>query len=263
MKKIAVIIATAMALSSCEKVIELNLNNAEPKVIIEAALSNQAEPATVKISKTVNFYNNNNFEGVSGAKVSIKDAAGKETLLTETSVGIYQSQKYQAKEETTYTLNVEVEGKKYEAKSTMPKAVILNNIETSFSKAGPAGENFQITPIYTDPLEKGNAYRFIQYANNKPDPTYYVSNDYVRNGLVNIRPIFNPNYKLTEGDNYTLEMQCIDNSTYNYFYTLSQISGNGPGGGITPTNPPNNWNNGALGYFSAHTTQKISKVLKK
>jgi hypothetical protein len=37
---------------------------------------------------------------------------------------------------------------------------------------------------------------------------------------------------------------------------------NGPGGGVTPSNPPTNITPVTLGYFSAHTTQSKTIVVK-
>jgi hypothetical protein len=262
MKKIFIVL-TALVLGSCEKVIDIDLENAEPKLVIEANLSNQNEPMVVAISNTVQFSASNKFNGLSGALVELKDEAGATQKLSETEAGIYKSEALKGIEGTKYTLTVNYQGKVYTAQSTMPKAVILEDVLTSYGNIGPQGEGFQITPVYTDPKTTGNNYRFIQYRNGEVDKTYIVSNDFVRNGLLNIRPIISPTFELKEGENFTLEMRCIDLATYEYFYTLAAVAGNGPGGGTTPTNPPNNWNNGALGYFSAHTTQKISKVLKK
>ena len=62
----------------------------------------------------------------------------------------------------------------------------------------------------------------------------------------------------------SVEMQCISKSAHLFFYTLSQQSGAGPGGGTAPSNPPNNIIGGALGLFSAHTTQtKVIKISNK
>ena len=57
------------------------------------------------------------------------------------------------------------------------------------------------------------------------------------------------------GDKVTVVMQCIDQPIYQYWFTLMQESQNGPGGGVTPSNPPTNITPTSLGYFSAHTTQ--------
>jgi hypothetical protein len=57
-------------------------------------------------------------------------------------------------------------------------------------------------------------------------------------------------------------MHCIDKVTYDYYYSLTQSSRNGPGGGATPANPITNIEGGALGYFAAFTVQKLTKVIK-
>jgi hypothetical protein len=58
-------------------------------------------------------------------------------------------------------------------------------------------------------------------------------------------------------------MQSIDHTIFTYYSALLEISGDGgAGGGVTPSNPPSNINNGALGYFSAHTVQKKSIVIQ-
>ena len=69
-------------------------------------------------------------------------------------------------------------------------------------------------------------------------------------------------YKLF--DSISVEMQCISTSAHLYFYSLLQQSGAGPGGGTAPSNPPNNIIGGALGLFSAHSSQtKVVKILNK
>ena len=65
------------------------------------------------------------------------------------------------------------------------------------------------------------------------------------------------------GDTIHVEMQCIDQNIYTYYIAVIQISGDdGSGAGITPANPPSNISNGALGYFSAHTSAVSSIVIK-
>ena len=56
-------------------------------------------------------------------------------------------------------------------------------------------------------------------------------------------------------------MQCIDDKVYLFYAALLQLSGGGPGGGVTPANPPSNISNGALGYFSAHTVRTRNIVI--
>ena len=123
---------------------------------------------------------------------------------------------------------------------------------------------YSIIPVYQDPIALGNSYRFIQKINDTIDNNYNIFNDNLNNGKINQRPLNNRNEDLAVklNDSVAVEMQCISPSTYVYFYTLTQQSGAGPGGGTVPSNPPNNITGGALGLFSAHTTQtKAIKIL--
>jgi hypothetical protein len=56
-------------------------------------------------------------------------------------------------------------------------------------------------------------------------------------------------------------MRCIDKNVFEYF---KQLSGLDPTNGqpTAPTNPVSNISGGALGYFSAHTTQKKKAIVQ-
>jgi hypothetical protein len=52
-------------------------------------------------------------------------------------------------------------------------------------------------------------------------------------------------------------MNCVDRNIYNYFFTLANVTSNNSGfENATPANPVTNLTGGALGYFSAHSTQQ-------
>jgi hypothetical protein len=74
----------ALFLSSCEKVIHLDLNTAEKKYVIEATVTDQPGTAQVLLSETKNFDDNNQFVGVSGGVITVKEEGGLLTTFTET-----------------------------------------------------------------------------------------------------------------------------------------------------------------------------------
>lgn len=123
--------------------------------------------------------------------------------------------------------------------------------------------SFAIVPLFYDPVEFGNNYRFLFTANGQADKAYQVTNDNIGNGDLNAQPFFSDDLKFYKGDTVQVTMLCIDINTYNFYYTLSQIAETGPGGGATPTNPPTNiTGNTALGIFSAHTTQTKTMIIE-
>ncbi len=265
MKRILILMGAILSLASCEKEIDLDLNTANTKYVIEAELP-QNEVATVSISKTVNFTESNNFPQVKGAIVSLSDEKGNTELLKEIGNGVYTSEKTKGTVGVSYTLTVKVDGNTYIAKSTMPKQVKLNGIraeESFFAAPGDTVKGRQILfPDYIDPIELGNNYRFKQTRNGITDKAILVTNDNLGNGKPNQKPVFSQGFNIFKGDKVSIEMQSIDAAVYNYFYTLSSISGNGPGGATAPSNPTSNFSGGALGYFSAFAKDIVTIEIK-
>ncbi|MBP9187068.1 MAG: DUF4249 domain-containing protein [Bacteroidia bacterium] len=263
MKKIKtftqIIIAT-IALSSCEKVIDLDLKDVESKLVVEANITNQPGPYFVKLTKSIPFDESSIYPEVNDALVIISDEAGQSDTLNYTSNGVYKTNTTQGIEGRSYYLKIVAEGKTYTATSTMPQKVILDNIGISVLQFGGQNNNV-LFPEYTDPIKKGNNYNFVVTINGVKNKTYLLWNDNTNNGLPNQRPIGGPGIDIKTGDNVIVEMQCIDSNVYDYYFTLSQMAGNGPGGGTTPTNPPNNITGGALGLFSAHTTESKDVIV--
>ena len=252
------------AFFSCTKVIDINLNNADKQVVIEGEISNQAGPYLIKISETVNFSESNNYPPVKNAQVFVEDNLGNKDTLVESTPGNYYTQNLIGVPGRTYFLKVTVGDKKLSAKCTMPNNIPLDTVR--FLKSNFGGNNTDVNyaaiPEFLDPPTLGNCFRFIQKANDTLDKSFIVDNDNLINGLKYQRPIFSQGFTTRLNDTFTLEMQNIDVSIYNYFNSLNESIGNGPGGGATPANPVSNIEGGALGYFSAHTSQKKTVIVK-
>lgn len=257
MKKYSCIIIASFFLASCTKEIDIDLDSSSSQIVIEGNISDEQVPYTVRISRTVNFSDPNNYPPVAGALVIISDNTGIIDTLTETVKGSYQTHNITGIQGNTYTLKVIAEGKQYDAVSTIPHKVNLDSIQfNSDIQPGESEATFAVVPLYLDPPEFGNSYRFFFSSNGVPDKKYQVSNDNIGNGNINQQPFFSDDLKIYEGDTVTVTMLCIDVNTYNYYYTLSQIGDGGPMGGAIPTNPPSNiTGNKALGIFSAYSTQ--------
>ena len=253
----------ALLFASCEEVIDVDLNATDSKIVITSAISDQFEPFAVRIEKTVDFDQPNDYPAVSGALVRISD--GAQTFdLVETAPGFYQTiQAHEGEPGKTYRLTVETEGQIFEAVSTMPPPVPFDSIKQD-TGTEPGGEtSILIVPVYTDPAGFGNYYRFIQTTNGQKLNDIFVFDDRNSDGINITRPLFAPGSDIENevGDTVIIEMQTIDRATYKYFYALDASTSNGPNSSV-PANPDNNWSGGALGYFSAHTTQYKTHVIQ-
>lgn len=268
MKKIFLIIAALAVMSSCEKEIDLELENESGKIVIEGNITDKVGPYIVKVTKSVAFTDENQYPAIANAQVVLSDNAGHSEILQYIGGGNYQASTFTGQPGRTYTLTVKAEGKEYVAQSTMPEPVAFEGLQQdSFAVAGET--SYTLLPVFTDPPALGNRYLFSFTVNNNPKKFFSEFSDNVNNGLPNQRPLLLPNddsdpgdIKVVPGDIIYVEMQCIDEKVYTFYSALLQLSGSGPGGGITPANPPSNISNGALGYFSAHTSEKLSAVIQ-
>jgi hypothetical protein len=257
LKKYFITFLVGFFLVGCEKEIQLPLDPNQSLLVIDGSITDEFGPYYIKLSKSNSISEASNFLAVTGALVIVKDNLGQIDTLKHEKEGRYKTNKLKGIYGNTYYLEVQVENKKYTANSTMPQKVELDSL-----RINPFTLNteirYSVIPVYTDPIQLGNSYRFIQKINDTLDQTFHVFNDNLNNGKENQRPLRggSDSLEVKLNDIIAVEMQCITRPTYLYYYTLYQQSGAGPGGGTTPSNPPSNIIGGALGIFSAHTVQR-------
>jgi hypothetical protein len=251
--KYGLLLFTAITFSSCEEIIDINLKNAEPALVVEANISDVNELQYIYLSKTVQFGADNVPFRVSGARVSVKENNSLIYNFTEFVPGVYRTN-FKGKVGATYQLEIELEGEIYNATSVMPPKVNLDSV--SITQVDFFDEKRKFVKVhYQDPNETADAYRFVLSINNQRLSEFFVDNDRFNNGNYIDRTIYSDDPEIVTGDEIALDFQTIDLNNYRYFFTIQQISGGG-GPPVAPSNPVSNISNGALGYFSAHTSQR-------
>lgn len=237
---------------SCEKVIDVNVRDADKKLVIEGVLTDQQGDCLVKISRTKALSSTNEAEVVTGAIVQIKDGDGALVQLAETTAGTYRSDLV-GQPGGSYELTVKVEGQVYSAVSQMPASIPIDSVYVSVMDM--MGEQQYVTHIvFTDPIEPGNAYRFVQYENETKNDQFMVLKDNLSNGRKNSVSFFHTNDELRKGDRIRVQLQSIDPTVYTYWYSLWQ-GATGEGNATSPANPVTNIRGGSLGYFSAQAVR--------
>ncbi|BAV04402.1 DUF4249 domain-containing protein [Filimonas lacunae] len=259
--RLSLVLLAASFLGSCERVIDINLNNASPKYVIEGVITNQEDVAPkVLISQTKNFSDDNNFPGITGATVTISDNGGAPVTLDDKGDGSYTTTAFYGTIGHTYALTVTIGSTTYTATSAMPPLVNMDSLYVS--KETLFGDEKNIANVdFKDPAGKGNAYRWVQYVNGKKEKTIFVRDDDLTDGNDVNRKLFyfnddddDKSRDIKTGDNLRVDMMCIDMNVYKYWYSLD-ASATGENQQATPANPVSNIKGGALGYFSAHTYQ--------
>lgn len=254
-----------LVFTSCEKVIDVDIKESPNQMVIEGSITDSLTMQTIKLTKSVNYTESNVYPPVTGASVVVTDDAGFTLRFEEKQPGVYTFGPFRGGTNRKYTMTVVAEGKTYTAQSTMPTRVKIDSLsitEITFGNSKTKVINVHLT----DPPVIKNQYRYIMKVNGTITRRVYANDDRLQDGNAIKEQLFysddDDNEELNSGDRVDIELQCIDRPIYKYWFTLSAQTQNGPGGGVTPGNPPSNISNGALGYFSAHTTQSKSITIE-
>ena len=254
---IIISVIAILTISSCQKVINVDLNVAEPRIVIEGSLNDRRGPYTVTISKSGSYFNQPVLALVSGAVVFIADDMGITDTLHEEVAGVYLTSKIRGIPGRTYTLKVMSEDKEYTGSSLLSSHVnidsltlIKNDSQRIFSGGNNPNEtHYEIHCFFKDPPEK-NFYRVKVFKNDSINTeNYRLYDDQYTNGEETELRVVG---RVEAGSTYRIELESLDDKTYGYYRTLSDLIFTNPFFGSTPANPNSNLSNGALGYFGTY-----------
>jgi hypothetical protein len=249
-KYLILAVIAIMEFCSCQKVINVNLNNAASKFVITGNVSNEPGPYIVSISKTINFSEDNVFPSVTNALVVITDSIAAVTdTLSRGAAGYYQTHVLQGIPGHVYQLYVNIGGQVFLSRSVMPQPIALDSI---YVVSATFGDKKDVTAVYNDPVGVGNHYHLTLSIADSSSTNIYIHSDQVTDGNRVLQQLRN-SIDIHSGDSVKVALECIDDSVYKYYSTLSQTINQNS---ATPANPQTNISGGSLGYFSAHTVSR-------
>ncbi|NDF59827.1 MAG: DUF4249 domain-containing protein [Crocinitomicaceae bacterium] len=271
------ILISLIVFSSCEKVIQLDLNKENPQLVIEAILNVDSTEQFVYLTKTVNF--DNEGAGVPFVNASVQLMEGESTIATFNHIGNGVFKTKLSSLLTVgkqYTLQVEDNEKKvtHVATSICPAKVKLDTIEVYKNPPVFGRYNYAIVPVRNEPIGK-NWYQFRLKKNDEKIHKILVDDDSNLDGVPRtLKPIFNvrefspdttvnsvPKWiikkagaatELVDSVEAELTLVNIEYKVFRYLYNLALNQGGRQS--ATPTNPDPIFTNGALGYFSIQST---------
>ena len=218
--------------SSCEKVVDIDLNNAEPKLVIDAIIKWQkgtsGENQTIKLSLTNDFYTNDILPA-SGAVVKVNNSGGTEFDFLETvpNSGEYICTNFVPVIDETYTLAIQYDSQFYRASSKLFATPEIINI-TQETVQGITGEDeIEIKYFYQDNGAEDNYYLLGVKNPNKQIPEFGVVSDEFFQG--NVMFGFYGSSETEPGITLGLSVQGISIGYYNYMNKLIAIAGSGSG----------------------------------
>ncbi len=266
MKKFKYIfLVCSVLLISCEEVIDLDLNDAEPKLVVEASILLEEDGSSfafVKLTTTAPFFDDN-IPFVADAEVKITDEDGVEFPFIHTEQGIYTSNLI-PQEDTNYTLEILYNSEVYTSSTQLVAAVPIEFVEQR-NDGGFSGEDIELKAFFTDPGGIKNFY-FFEGLSPKGNSFDALDDEFFDGNLIfgfylveDIEP----------GDQVNFNLYGIDQTNYNFIFTLL-LQTEAPGGPfetqpatvrgniINQSNP----DNFPLGYFRVSEVYRFSYTVQ-
>ncbi|EMR02369.1 DUF4249 domain-containing protein [Cesiribacter andamanensis] len=248
----------ALVTGGCRELVTLELPQQEPRLVIEAELTDTPGPHTVRLTLTQDYFSKAAAPVVEDARVSITDDAGNSQELLYTQNGVYATQGLEGVIGRSYTLRVEWQGQVYESSGVLSLKPVIDSLVVQYFEAIPPFLDAGHYMLFYGHIPRGGTryYRFKIYENDS------LYND--RTDLLVPEAEFMPDtlrevrlgYAFTPGDTIRLEMYALNRDMYDYYYELRTLLFND--GGLfspPPRNPTSNIRNVSdparppLGYF--------------
>jgi hypothetical protein len=241
----------SLMLFSCEERIDLDLDNTASQLVIEGYVTTKQGPYEVSISRTKEYFSSNDFPGVTGATVIIRDDSNQvDTLTPGDSAGIYKTNDLKGIPGRNYFLKVLLDGNQYTAKTYLPDSVPIDSLNYCYKESSTFQDaGYFILLNGPEPDTAGNHYRAKVYKNDSLFDgrfDYVLNNDQLVNGVY-IRTempfVFEP------GDTARVDLVNIDDQFYNFYESLIEQFQAGSPFAPPGDNVRSNIKGGAFGYF--------------
>lgn len=223
---------------SCEKVIDVNLDTATPKLVIDANIKWQkgtlGNEQKIKLSTTTSYYSLV-APPVLGATVTLINQNTNEnfTFAEIPNTGEYSCITFNPIIGNTYILSVISNGQQYQGTETLMATPLITTVEQE-TVPGFEDDIIQVKYFYQDNGSQNNFYLNTVKQNNILIPEFSVDKDEFFQG--NLMFGFYTEEKLKATDILDLSVQGISESYYNYMNKLISIASTG--GGNPFSTPP-------------------------
>ena len=258
-----VAIALIVAFASCEKVIDVKIDNADSRLVISGSISDVDSIPIIKITQTINYDQPNNFPEIQNATVIVKDDMGAIDTFKARSQGGYRGTT-KGVPGRTYALSILYDGKEYNSSVKMALPITIDSVTIEAFNT-PGGDVPLLTTYFQDPPGEKNYYYLNYLINGEDSGDFSFLSDDLRDGEEIVVGTISDDYEdVLLGDTITVQLQSIDVGMYDYYRTLEALD-NGGGGGLgstTPDNPTANITGGALGYFKVFSQTEKDFIIQ-
>lgn len=248
------IIFIVLGFISCEEVVDIDLENSEPRLVVEASIlwikGTNGNRQEIRLSTTSPFYEEE-IQPVTNASITITSEDGDSYVFIHEQDGIYTNEEFQPVLDLEYELELVHDNQVYSATESFESVAGIDYIE-QLNGGGFAGDEIELKAFYTDPAEEENYYLFKFTDEN-------VFLELYEDEFTNGNQIFGyfSNEDIEQGDVVGIQMQGISREYYDYLFILRSQIGTNQGGpfetmpAVVKGNIINetNLDNFPLGYF--------------
>lgn len=242
-----------LVLISCEDVVEVDLEESAPRLVVEASLiwnTDHERQSQYIILTTTAPYFDKEIPPATDATISVFAPDGTEFIFEEREAGVYSNEEILPATEGAFELVITYQGEVYKATERYVTTPELEEVVQEDNR-GFSGEETEFRLFYTDPQGEDNYYLF-RFTHTKLSLQIY--DDEFTDG--NRTFAFFSEEDVDPGDKVGFEIQGISQRFYNYLFLLRSQSGTAGGpfqtqptlvkGNIVNTTSPDNF---AFGYF--------------
>ncbi len=230
LKKLSILLLGLYAVS-CEDVIEVDLETAAPRLVIDASidwLKNTTGNEQKIIMSTTTGYYDETFPAASGATVTVTNTSGTTFNFVEAQgTGEYICLDFEPIIGETYTLTVLWNGETYTASETLIGVPVIEDTIDQNDTGGFGGDEIELTYYYQDNGDQVNYYLFGIQDSNVVFPQYSVEDD--ENNQGSLTPVYYSNEDLASEDTVNFRLFGISRRYFEYFKKVLVASGNDDG----------------------------------
>jgi hypothetical protein len=249
---------------SCEKVIDVDLDSAAPRLVVEASINWEFGTAgteqKIKLSTTTDYFSNT-IPPVTDAIVFITNSTNQQfDFVQDTEPGIYKCPNFIPILNEIYTLTVLYQNEIYTSTEKLLNTPTVKRVEQT-NDGGFLGDEIEVRFVFDDLPNETNNYLLKIKEPYKVIPEYGVLEDrfFQNNEMFGL--YFSSDLKT--GDKVTFTLNGISLNYYNYMNILLSQTGSGNGGPFaTPTSTirgnivnQTDSKNYPLGYFRLSRTE--------
>jgi hypothetical protein len=266
MKKIVTLLFVFALCTSCEDVVDIDLNTSEPRLVIEASVNlfeDGTSNSTVTLTLTAPFFDNQ-IPTVDDASVVVTGDNGIVYSFNYTINGIYESSLV-PQPDINYTLEVVYNGDTYSATEQLVSVSSLEFVEQK-DDGGFSGEDIELKAFFTDPVGPGDHYFFEGISERGIELDTFFDEFFDGNQIFGFYSVDD----LVAGDVVQFNLYGVNDQFYNFMFILLQ-QGSDQGGGPFETQPATvrgnminetNSDNFPLGYFRVSEVSTLTYVVE-